>query len=53
MLTAIIAITAVYKLLPAKSSSADIKVALCSMDNSEYTSELFQMIFITRFSNPP
>lgn len=44
MLTAIIAITAVYKLLPAKSSSADIKVALCSMDNSEYTSELFNML---------
>lgn len=44
MLAFIIAITAVYKLLPERSSSADIRVALYSMDESEYTYRLFNKL---------
>lgn len=44
MLAFIIAITAVYKLLPEKSSSADIRVALYNMDKSGYADKLFDKL---------
>ncbi|MBR3834892.1 MAG: hypothetical protein IKJ73_11265 [Lachnospiraceae bacterium] len=40
LLALIIVITGVYKLLPAKSQSADIKVALYSEESSDYYDEL-------------
>lgn len=44
MLAVIIITAAIYRILPEKSNSADIKVAVCSMDDTHYSYELFQSL---------
>ena len=42
MLFIIVLLTTIYKLLPEKSKTADIKVAICSMDDSYYNQTFFK-----------